>query len=415
MKPEQGNHIRTATESVELHSRRSKPVILVLAEFYLPGYKSGGGMRPLVNMVERFGDDYEFRIVTRDHDGKVDKTPYPHISYNTWDQVGKASVRYLAKDQIRVSEVKKVVREVDPDVVFCNSYFSTLTIFALLLRRTGVLKGVPFAIAPQGELTGWALNRKQGKKSAFIAFASRLGLYRDVIWRASSDMEAAEIDRIKGSGGQILIAPDMAPKSIFPEYEQERKPIKSAGSAKFVFLSRIHPGKNLDYLLELFREVDGDVSLDVIGPPDANDEYLRKCTLMIEDLSANVRVTMGGEIEHSRVLETLLGYHFFVLPTLSENFGYVFLEAMSAGCPIVISDRTMWRSLEESGVGWDIPVEDRARWLEALGKCVAMDNSTYSEMSSSARLFASEWLEGTASEVSNRKVFETALSLRTKV
>ena len=84
-------------------------------------------MRPLVNMVERFGDDYEFFIVTRDHDGKADKTPYSNITYGVWHPVGKAAVRYLAKDQIRVGEIKKIAREVRPDLVFCNSYFSTRT------------------------------------------------------------------------------------------------------------------------------------------------------------------------------------------------------------------------------------------------------------------------------------------------
>lgn len=403
MRPEQS---RESTQ--EAHA---KPVILVLAEFYLPGFKSGGGMRPLVNMVERFGDDYEFFIVTRDHDGKADKTPYSNITYGVWHPVGKAAVRYLAKDQIRVGEIKKIAREVRPDLVFCNSYFSTLTIFAMLLRRMGTLKRVPVAIAPQGELTDWALNRKQGKKSAFIAFASRLGLYRDVIWRASSETEAAEIEKVKGSGGRIIIAPDMMPKAIFPEYEPERKPIKEAGAAEFVYLSRIHPGKNLEYLLELFRDVEGTVLLDVIGPEEADEEYLRKCKARISELPANVRVRMLGEIEHSQVLETLVDYHFFVLPTLSENFGYVFLEAMSAGCPIVISDRTVWRSLEEKGVGWDIPVEDRALWLEVLEECVRMDGEAYAIMSSNARRFASEWLADNSIETANRSLFEEALAV----
>ena len=84
---------------------------------------------------------------------------------------------------------------------------------------------------------------------------------------------------------------------------------------------------------------------------------------------------------------------------------------MSAGCPIVISDRTVWRSLEEKGVGWDIPVEDRALWLEVLEECVRMDGEAYAIMSSNARRFASEWLADNSIETANRSLFEEALAV----
>jgi glycosyltransferase involved in cell wall biosynthesis len=41
-------------------------------------------------------------------------------------------------------------------------------------------------------------------------------------------------------------------------------------------------------------------------------------------------------------------YDFFVLPTIGENFGYVFLEALAAGCPLITSDRTPWTTLRKT-------------------------------------------------------------------
>ena len=49
-------------------------------------------------------------------------------------------------------------------------------------------------------------------------------------------------------------------------------------------------------------------------------------------------------------------HHVFLFPTLGENFGQVILEAMTAGCAILISDATPWRGLQEKGYGWELPL-----------------------------------------------------------
>ena len=40
-----------------------RPVILVICDYYLPGFESGGAMRTLVNMVDRLGNNLEFKII----------------------------------------------------------------------------------------------------------------------------------------------------------------------------------------------------------------------------------------------------------------------------------------------------------------------------------------------------------------
>lgn len=72
----------------------SKPKILTFVSYYLPGYKAGGPLRTIANMVEHLGNDFEFWIVTRDRD-LGDTVPYADVIINEWNDVHGAKVFYL--------------------------------------------------------------------------------------------------------------------------------------------------------------------------------------------------------------------------------------------------------------------------------------------------------------------------------
>src|SRR4029077_18366186 len=121
----------------------------------------------------------------------------------------------------------------------------------------------------------------------------------------------------------------------------------------FVFLSRITRKKNLHIALELLQQVDGSVTFDIYGPV-IDPAYWRECVAVIERMPPNVAVTYRGAIAHDDVASALSGYHFFLLPTASENFGHAIVEALAAGCPLVTSDQTPWTALRQRGIGWDL-------------------------------------------------------------
>jgi hypothetical protein len=76
-----------------------KKKVLVLSDYYLPGFRAGGGLRTIVNMVDRLSERYDFWIVTRDHDSRLDKTPYKIVNINEWNTVGRAHVFYFSQDE----------------------------------------------------------------------------------------------------------------------------------------------------------------------------------------------------------------------------------------------------------------------------------------------------------------------------
>ena len=74
-----------------------KPIILVICDYYLPGFESGGAMRTLVNMVSRLSNEFDFRVITRDHDGPLNKSSYTTVNINEWNGLDDVKVFYLSK------------------------------------------------------------------------------------------------------------------------------------------------------------------------------------------------------------------------------------------------------------------------------------------------------------------------------
>ncbi len=368
-----------------------KPKILIFSDFYLPGYKSGGGMRTIVNMVERLCDRFEFWIVTRDHDGHEDRTSYSDVKINEWNNIEKAKVFYLSRENVKMSKLHKLVEEVKPQLIYTNSYFSKLNIYLLLLRKLGRIPKTPFVLAPCGELSDGAWSINKAKKDFFLMGTNKIGLYGNIVWKASTELEKKEIERLKPSKAKIFIAPDLPPKMIFAEFNIKKKPVKKSGCAKMIFLSRFVRKKNFKWLLQHLKDIDGKLEIDIFGPLD-DSAYWKECSRLIEKLPENIKVEAKGTVPHHNVAETLFQYDFFILPTLGENFGHVFLEAFAAGCPLIISDQTPWIDLEKKRIGWEISLKNPGTWIKIINKCINMEDAEYKQMSLASREYVLKWL-----------------------
>jgi glycosyltransferase involved in cell wall biosynthesis len=388
-----------------------RPRILIFCDFYLPGFKSGGGMWSVANLVERFADRYDFHIVTRNYDSKGDRRIYTTVRTNEWNDVGPARVFYFGKGSLTLGKTAQLVGDVGPDAVYLNSAVSLPVRQFLRARRRGGFSSVPVILAPCGEMSEGALSIKPFKKKFFLRLALALGLYRDVIWKASFDAEANEVRRVIGASAEIMVAADLAPKAILPDFNESWKREKKPGEAFFAFFSRVAPKKNLKHLLDCLTRIKvGDVTLDIIGPIE-DTQYWADCKAVIDALPKNVTVTLAGSFRDQRdALRRLANSHFFAMPTLNENFGYVFVEALAAGCPLLISDRTAWTDIEEKGVGWGVPLEDKDAYVDRINTCLAMTDSDYKTMSRKSRAYAEEWLALDKTEAANADVLRHALS-----
>lgn len=124
------------------------------------------------------------------------------------------------------------------------------------------------------------------------------------------------------------------------------------GRRFLLFLSRIHPKKGLDLLIEAFcscPDVPEDVLL-VIAGPDANnwrpelEKYvspaMRERIVWTDMIAGDVK---WGAFHAAQA---------FVLPSHQENFGIAVAEALARRVPVLISDQVnIWREIEADGAG----------------------------------------------------------------
>ncbi len=385
-----------------------KPKILVICDYFLPGFESGGAMRTLVNMIDRFADRFDFRVVTRDHDGPHNLTPYDSVRIGEWNDLGNCRSFYLSRSAVGFGTIKRLADEVRPDAIYLNSVFSPLTIRTLLLRLFGRIGDVPVVLAPEGELCVGALTLNPKRKAVFLAGARLIGLYRGLIWKNAAEPEKEDVERVFGEKRQLFIAPNMPPRELFPAFDIDEKPAKRAGSARFAFLSRFMRKKNLNWVLEHLHSVKGELTIDVYGPIEERD-YWEETEKIVATLPANITIEAKGLVSPEDVTATLFSYDFFILPTIGENFGHVCIESLSAGCPLVISDQTPWRGLEKDNIGWDLSLDNPAEWMAVIQRCIDMNGDEYSAMSQAARSYAEQWLADPSVEASNLAVLEAAV------
>lgn len=216
--------------------------ILVFSGSYIPTRNSGGTARAIAGVVAHLGNEYEFRIITRDRDAGSTR-PFPEVSSGSWQRVGNATVYYAPPRDIVPDRLARLARSVVPDAYYVNSFLSPeFGSSPVILRWVRAIPDRPIVLAPRGELHPAALRLKRVKKQAFLQLSRRLPAYADVQWQAGSEAEAGDIRKHFGPGARIAIARDLT--TLQPSCTVPR-PTKRRGQLSLACLARITPIKNL--------------------------------------------------------------------------------------------------------------------------------------------------------------------------
>lgn len=158
------------------------------------------------------------------------------------------------------------------------------------------------------------------------------------------------------------------------------------GRPYLLFLSRIHPKKGCDLLIEAFAAIAKDhpeIDLVMAGPDQMN--WRRSLEQRATALGVAQRIFWPGMLSGDAKWGAFLGAEAFVLPSHQENFGIVVAEAMAAGKPVLITDKiNIWREVEAVGGGL-VETDQQASITRLLTRFLDLTPTEKAEMGQRAR------------------------------
>ncbi len=226
------------------------------------------------------------------------------------------------------------------DLVHVHAVFSFASVAAAFVARQ---RGVPYLIRPLGVLNEWGLkNRRRKLKRLSLRFVEKPIFSSSALLHFTSEEERLEALRAGVDQRSVIIGNpvDLGAfdrvrakgqfRAQYPEFD---------GKKIILFLSRVDRKKGLELLFTAFSRLPfrNDVCLVIAG--DGDPSYVKELKALSESLHIAVAVCWAGFLSGKAKSAALADADVFVLPSYSENFGNAVVEALSAGVPVVISDK----------------------------------------------------------------------------
>jgi exosortase/archaeosortase family protein len=380
---------KTGSEKVKRSAINSnvagKKRILIMIDWFAPGYKAGGPIQSCVNIAFALKEEYDLYVLTTDMD-HGEKIPYKNISSNEWTNTidPLINVYYAKKTTLTRQQLFKEINGIEPEYIYLNNIFSPyFVLYPLWLKHQKKIPG-KVILCPRGTLYDSALSLKAYKKKPFLLLLKWMGLHKHILFHATSEREKKAILRYF-PGSDVVIA-DNLPDIRQPDLHSC---IKMPGILKCIFISRIMSIKNTLFFLTILQEVKAAIYFTIVGPVE-DEAYWAECTKKIKILPDNIKVDYIGAKKHEELAGLLQQHHLFVLPTTGENFGHAIFEALLAGRPVLISDQTPWLNLQASNAGWDLLLNDPGAFREVVEQAAGWDQQEFDRKALAAWQYAKD-------------------------
>jgi glycosyltransferase involved in cell wall biosynthesis len=376
-----------------------KKRILIFIDWYVPGYKAGGPIQSVANMVAHLKEDFEISVITRDTDYS-ETAPYATVKSNEWNALDGIRVYYISADKLNYFTIYHLLKQEPFDYVYLNGIYSLyFTLIPLFIARKQ--RSTHIVVAARGMLSKGSLGVKKMKKDLFLRTAKLTKLFGNVTFHATTDIENKEIHAALGRRVIVKTAANLAAATGSIVYKSHEK---KGDALRLVNIARIAPEKNLLFSLKILQQVKTKVEFDFYGPV-YDHPYWEQCKEAITGLPEHVKATYKESIESEKVMSTLQTYHGMFMPTTGENFGHIILQSMAAGCPVIISDRTPWKQLKNKNCGWDIPLTQKEKFAETIDALNQMPQEEYDVLSKSAFAYAIKYMNNPVIVKENKALF----------
>ena len=305
--------------------------ILHVVPTYLPATRYGGpifAVHGLCRALAARGHQVEVFTTNVDGEGISD------VPLGMAVERDGVNVHYFASTLRRVyfspSMRTALLRRIDDfDLVHAHSVFLWPTAQA---ARAAHAAHVPYLISPRGMLVPELVrSRSRFVKKAWITLVERRNFAHASAIHFTSERELDDARRLHVPIPRAVVVPNGIDLPPLPDVVREKGLV--------LFLGRVNWKKGVDRLIDAVQRVPN-ARLIVAGRSEG------------ETLVAGSRVTFAGEVLGEEKQELLSRADVLVLPSLSENFGNVVLEAMACATPVIVTPGVgLAADLRASGAG----------------------------------------------------------------
>lgn len=272
----------------------------------------------------------------------------------------------------------------DFDEVQTHSLFSLSAVYSIVMSS---LRGVTVVLWPHGSLDPFDLRKHAAVKRVIGPVVVRPLLNRCAALLFTTDRESQIAVTYGSRTPHEVVALPVEPVQVAdpdPSGWRRRHGVPS-GVPVVLFLGRIDYKKRLPLLVEAMALVSRkDAQLVVVG--DGPDSERRLVTETVGRCGLTERVHLTGWLEGDDRREAFAIADVFALLSDAENFGLSLVEALSAGCPVVVSDQVdLAERLEQAGAA--VRVERDAALAAHAIDAILSDPAAAAELGRCGRAF----------------------------
>ena len=244
---------------------------------------------------------------------------------------------------------------------------------------------IPVVWSPHGMLTPWAMHNKWWKKYLAWWLYQRRDLVRADIIHATADSEVEDVGRI-GLKNRVIVVP-LGVKIC----DNVDRIVRADGKKVLLFVSRVQRKKGLENLVRAWAQLSLEIKrkwvVRIVGPDQEGHSAELKSLCAELDVAQDFEFV--GPKYGNELAQEYASADIFVLPTYSENFGSVVIEALSHSVPVICTKGAPWQELEERKCGWwiDIGVEPL---VEALKEAMSLSDEERAAMGVRGRQLVEE-------------------------
>ncbi len=297
----------------------------------------------MCNALAQF-PDVELRVLTTDSDGptggkRIKTAGFPtHLPEGY--EVYYCPVTFGADVSVKMfSMLWSMIRWAD--VVHLTAVYSPPTILTLLITR---LQRKPLMWSPRGGLQRWTGSTHTGVKAWWDWMCNRLCDPRRVELHVTSEAEKSDsLAVITRAGARII------PNGIDLPNLNGNQRAKANEGLNLLFLGRLHPIKGIENLLQALVEVAVPTQLFICGEGDP--DYTSSLEKLVSELSLTEQVRFRGRVAGADKEKEFARADICIVPSFTENFCIVVAEALAHSVPVIASEGTPWRAIEEKECG----------------------------------------------------------------